>query len=120
MPNRTKEVVAETCIVGHVRRFMAYGGHGIVWGTYWADGDGLGGQEGPAALTCCEMCLLLTKHQLGPQVRIAHERAQYAQKDTHELLLPATPTAPRHPMKRLQQAFASERVEICTSHPSTS
>ena len=46
MPNRTKEVVAETCIVGHVRRFMAYGGHGIVWGTYWADGDGLGGQEG--------------------------------------------------------------------------
>ena len=46
MPNRTKEVVAETCIVGHVRRFVAYGGHGIVWGTYWADGDGLGGQEG--------------------------------------------------------------------------
>ena len=46
MPNRTKEVVAETCIGGHVRRFVAYGGHGIVWGTYWADGDGLGGQEG--------------------------------------------------------------------------
>ena len=45
-PNRTKAVVAETCIVGHVRRFVAYGGHGIVWGTYWEDGDGLGGQEG--------------------------------------------------------------------------
>ena len=30
----------------HVRRFVAYGGHGIVWGTYWEDGDGLGGQEG--------------------------------------------------------------------------
>ena len=26
--------------------FMAYGGQGIVWGTCWADGDGLGGQEG--------------------------------------------------------------------------
>ena len=50
-------------------------------------------------MTCCEMCLLLTKRQTEAQLRIAHGRAQYAQKDTHELLLPAT--APRHPMKRL-------------------
>ena len=46
MPNRTKEVVAEMCSSGHVRHFVPYGGHGIMCGTYWADGDGLGGQEG--------------------------------------------------------------------------
>ena len=40
------DVVTETCMGGHVRHFVAYGGHGIMWGTYWADGGGLGGQEG--------------------------------------------------------------------------
>ena len=30
-------------------------------------------------MACYEMCLLLTKHQLGLKLRIAHGRAQYAQ-----------------------------------------
>ena len=32
MPNRTKAVVAETCIGGHVRLFVAYGGHMVSCG----------------------------------------------------------------------------------------
>ena len=54
-------------------------------------------------MTCCEMCLSLTKQQTGAQLRIAHERAQYAQKGTHELLLPAT--APQY---YIQSCLASK------------
>ena len=69
-------------------------------------------------MTCYEMCLLLTNVQSRPTTRISHERTLHAQKGTHTLLLPAT--APRHLMKRLEQASLLTRVEFCILHPSTS